>query len=135
MAEPTAPAPQSTRARLLRFTSNFREKVVEVDVPNEDGTTEKLRVLVRQPSVQQRDRLLGEAVTEDGKLDRKGGISRRQVAAVMLCSLDPDTRQPLFTEADFDTLLQLPSGGWLDTLAAEAMELMAAGTTAATKSA
>lgn len=121
------------RDNLLRFTP-FREKLIVLEVVQPDESIQETKILLRQPSVAQRDRILTEAQdTSTGKL-AAGGLSRGQALAVVLCALDPDTKQPLFQEADIETLTQLPAGSWFDRLAREAMGLMEVAQKAATKS-
>lgn len=123
----------ATRARLLQFTP-FREKVVEVVLPSPTGDPETVKVLVRQPSVAARDRILAEMVDDKGQM-KGGGLARRQAVTVIQCCFQADTRAPLFTEADIEVLCALPAGSFLDVLASEATELMSAGQEAASKSA
>jgi hypothetical protein len=122
-----------SRAKLLRFNP-FREKTVEVNLPQEDGTSETIKVLIRQPSVAARDKILAEMLDDKGQMKGGSSLSRRQAVTVIQCCLDPETRAPMFQDTDAEALAALPSGSWLDTLAAEATELMSAGQEAVTKS-
>jgi hypothetical protein len=118
------------RDKALRFTP-FREKALEIKVPTETGEPEVLKFLLRQPSVSQRNQILAESRSEDAKKLDAGGLGKAQCMAVILCALDPDTRQPAFDVSDLDTLLGLPAGGWLDELSGAVMGLMAEGEQAA----
>lgn len=113
----------SLRDRALRFTP-FREKTVTVSVPTPGGEKEDISFLLKQPSVAQRNRILAEIQNgRKGDVDA-AGIGKSQALAVILCALDPETREAVFTEADLDALLALPAGGWLDDLSGAAMGLM-----------
>jgi hypothetical protein len=123
---------KTIRANLLKFQP-FREKTVTVDAPQEDGTFLAQEVLVRQPTVAARDRIL--ASMQDGNKKNDGqGLAEAQALAVILCCLDPGSRAPIFTDADLATLMESPAGSFVDLLANEAMSLMGAAQSAATKS-
>lgn len=122
------------RESLLRFAP-FREKTIEVEVPAEDGSVTKQTVLLRSPTVEERDRIMLEATAgkTDGSLDAKG-LSRSNATAVIVCALDPTTRQPIFTAADLEALVGLPAGSFIDQLSKAAQELMSDASKAARKS-
>lgn len=126
-------AAKSVRASLLKFRS-FREKLVTVEIPQEDGTVAKQDILVRQPTVEARNRILSSMKDADTKRLDGHGLAESQALAVILCCLEPSTRAPIFGEADVADLMQSPAGSFVDVLAGEAMGLMGAAQTAATKS-
>jgi hypothetical protein len=123
------------REKLLKFNP-FREKRIDVQLPGPDGENAVQGVLVRQPTVATRDRILAEMQTArgDGKSVDGAGLARAQALAVVLCCLDPESRAPIFTEADIESLMESPSGSFVDVLANEAMSLMGAAQSSATKS-
>lgn len=128
-------AAKSARQALLKFQP-FREKKIDVQVPGPDGGTVVQEVLVRQPTVAARDRILAEMqlARGEGKQVDGAGLARAQALAVVLCCLEPTTRAAIFTEADIEGLMESPSGSFVDVLANEAMSLMGAAQTTATKS-
>jgi hypothetical protein len=119
------------RDRALRFTT-FRKKSITLSVPTAEGGTEELTFLLKQPTVAQRNRILAEVRSNSrgGDVDA-AGIGKSQALAVILCALDPTTEQPVFEEADLESLLAMPAGGFLDELSAAAMQLMTDGEQAA----
>jgi hypothetical protein len=118
-----------TRSKLLKFNP-FRFEILDVKVPCEDGSTEILRVKVRQPSVGQRTQILAARIAEN---DAKA-LARAQALAVVLCSLEPDgSDKPVFEMSDVDALIDGPAGGWVDQLANKAMALVSEGADAAKK--
>ena len=128
-------AAKSARQALLKFNP-FREKLLTLQVPADDGATGTQEVLVRQPTVAARDRILAEMQAARGEVKQVdgAGLARAQALAVVLCCLEPATRAPIFTEADIESLMESPSGSFVDVLANEAMSLMGAAQTTATKS-
>ena len=79
-------------------------------------------VEVRQPTVGQRSRILTAA--GGGTTGEIKDFSKLQIAAIMHCCYVPNTEEHIFEKADEATLMNMPSGGWVDELAAEAVRLM-----------
>lgn len=103
---------------VLLGTTAFRKQALKLETA--EGL---LDVELRQPSVAGRSAVLKAAgVSGDGK----GAIDlgRLQVAAVLACAYDPETGAKLFEPADEAALLELPAGGWFDTLAEAALALI-----------
>lgn len=113
------------RQRLLGAKS-FREKVLTVTVGGED-----INVLVRQPTVAQRNAILGDVDTSAKSKIGQDRMTRLQVVAVVQCALDPETRAPIFEEADIADLAEQPAGSWVDALASAVMGLADDGAAAA----
>lgn len=100
----------NTREKLLNLKNTvLREKVVQVDTP--EGPFD---VLIICPTVGQRNRWI--AANASGPT--------MVLNAVLDCSADPVTRQPLFTEADRDLLLEQAVNSWVDQLGKQIMDLM-----------
>jgi hypothetical protein len=103
---------------VLLGTTAFRKQALKLETS--DGP---LDVELRQPSVAGRSSVLKAAgVSGDGK----GAIDlgRLQVAAVLACAYDAETGNKLFEPADEAALLELPAGGWFDSLAEAALALI-----------
>lgn len=110
------------RTRLLS-NKKFRSRLVDVEIPHDDGTVEKLTVKVKQPSVDERNAIFGEAkISRDG--GTIGGTNRVGALAIIHCVRHPDTDEPIFSVADVDALVNMPANGWVDTLAAKVMEVL-----------
>jgi hypothetical protein len=124
---------KNLRTALLQFVP-FREKLVILETPQPDGSFTETKVLLRQPSVAQRDRIIAAAQGANGKMDGDR-IAKGQALATIYCALDPETKQPIFTEADVEALVDSPAGGGLDQLALQAMKLMEVASQNVTKSA
>lgn len=98
----------------LLGSRNARVRVVEVEINGK-----KVRVGVRQVSIKQRNELRRIATSSNPD----AGL-RADVQAVIDAAVDPDTLEPLFERAHFDSLLAQPSGGWVDVVAREAALMM-----------
>lgn len=118
------------RSKLRTITigrpANFAKEVVEID-------GEKIEV--RQPSVKTRSILMKKSRdTSKTKLD-KGEVSaedvlatidygKMQVLAVIYCCFVPGTDEQIFSEEDYEALINQPAGGFVDDLSNVAMNLM-----------
>jgi hypothetical protein len=114
------------RAKLLRH-NNFREKLVSIKVPaSEPGTeAEVLEVLVRQPTVAQRNEIMAQLkVGKEGEVKSGDGLSRGLALGIVYCVLDKVARKPIFDISDLDALIGTPSGSWFDDLASAVMGLI-----------
>lgn len=123
------------RTRLLQ-NNLFAEKTMDLTVPSAapGGEPETLTVLLRQPTVGQRSEIMTQMkVGRDGGLQSGDGLSRGLAMAIIFCTLDIETRKPIFELADLDSLIGQPSGSWFDDLATETMGLMADASEAAKK--
>lgn len=124
---------KNLRAALLQFTP-FREQPVILEMPQPDGSFTETHVLLRQPTVAQRDKIIAAAQGGGGGKMDGSSIARGQALATIYCALDPETKQPLFTEADIEALTESPAGGALDQLALQAMKMMEVAQKSASKS-
>lgn len=88
------------RSATLGAQNKFRTEEVEYN-----GT----KVAVKQLSYADRTALLEKCKTDD-KLDSL----KLQVYAVIYTVVDPDTGDKVFSEDDFETMIQQPSGGYVD---------------------
>jgi hypothetical protein len=109
------------REKALRVNS-LRSKKLSIQMPTEDGKTEAVEFLIRQPTVSQRNELISAVTDSYGNRNPNGAVK-----AVLLCVLDPETLKPVFEEADRDALLGAPAGGWVDTLQAAVFEMLDVG--------
>ena len=77
---------------------------------------------IRQPSVRQRSEILKKARMTVG--DDEGvsvDIAAMQVWSVICCVYAPDDTKPLFSDGDFESLLDMPAGSFVDKFATVAM--------------
>jgi hypothetical protein len=95
------------------------EKLVEVDFNGK-----KVSVLVVAPTVGQRNRIVGDVDQGGKKFIGDAKLGKMQAQACILCCLDPETKQPLFTAQDEEAILETPANGWVDTLFQEVMALL-----------
>jgi hypothetical protein len=103
----------------LTSSRNARMSVVEVDIPNADGSMSPQKVGVLQGSMAIRRKVLSAA----GNASDVNALTTAKIAAVIACACDPETRELLFDERDRETLGAQPAGGWLDRVADEAILL------------
>jgi hypothetical protein len=113
---------KTIRERLIGAQSN-RSKIVPLSIPSDDGAPFTQEVLIRAPSVGQRNMILGDVDQNGAKLGPKR-LSKMQAQAIILCVLDPETLKPIFQPTDEDLILEAPAGGWVDSLFAEVMAIM-----------
>lgn len=113
---------KTLRADFLH-SNPFREELVTVALPG--GAKE---VLVRVPSVQERNRISSAAKNGDA-----AGLSEAMALSVILCVRSPQGGACVFEESDLATLMSLPSGGWLEELAGHVMSLAGNASEAAKK--
>jgi len=114
------------RSNTIGKKSKFASKLVDV---GED------KVEVRQPSVKTRSILMkksrgvksskievGEVSAED--VLQSIDYGKMQVLAVIYCTFVPDTEERIFTESDYEALINQPAGGFVDDISTVAMDLM-----------
>lgn len=105
-----------TRNALLGAKKVFKEDIFEA---------EGVKVLVKQPTVKDRSDIGKMSVDIDVETKE---ISFNQLAfqiyGIIRCALDPETKKPLFTEADFDSLVNFPTGSWVDDLGSKVSEIL-----------
>lgn len=101
------------RAKTLGAPKKRDEKIVEIDGEE---------FLVRQPTVAQRSEILRRSKATTGDVERID-VGEMQVWSVIFCTYTPEGEQ-VFEEADYSALKNMPTGGFLDRLAAVAMRLM-----------
>lgn len=112
------------RSQFLKVNP-FRSVDAEVELP-EVG---KVKVRLRQPSVEERNRIMAAAQTKTAQ-----GLSEAQALAVVLCARNPEGDARVFEESDVASLCTLPAGSWVDELSSQVMQLLADGSDAAKKS-
>lgn len=98
------------RSKTVGGAKKFRSKIVTVD--GED-------IEVRQLSV--RDRLdVYNRSTKNGVLDPL----QFQIWSIIATCYVPDTREKLFDDADYDSLMEQPTGGFVDQLSEAAIDML-----------
>jgi len=98
------------RSATLGAQNKFRtEKVKHGDI----------EVEVKQLSYADRTALM-EKCTEGDKLDSL----KLQVFAVIYTVVDPETGDKVFSETDYETMVQQPSGGYVDTFSKAAFKVL-----------
>lgn len=111
----------NTRNTLLGLTKQFREETFEFEV---DADT-KIKVLVRQPTVKDRAELSKKSVnTDPDTKEMTFDALSFQVHGLIKCAFDFETKEPLFTEADFDSIVSFPTGSWVDDLGNKVSEVL-----------
>jgi hypothetical protein len=83
---------------------------------------------VRQPTIKQRGTIQNKALCFSDDAGKRLDVpvfksSEFQVWAVIEMTHIPGTDQRVFSEKDYDILVEQPAGGWFDTLSKKAMEL------------
>lgn len=106
---------------MLLGSRNFRIKRIEVPVWNEEDRAFATRVLgIRQVTLLQR----AEIGTESSRASTADEKARHHAKVVMYAACDPDTGERLFEPANLSELSKQPAGGWVDQVAAAALEVM-----------
>jgi hypothetical protein len=112
----------SFRARTIGAQKNFSKETLSLTL--DDG--QPLTVVVQQPTVADRALVLDAArkIVDDPEDPKKKTVvvdtARLQVEAVIATARTEDGEKA-FDDADRDTLLAQPAGGWFDEMAAAAM--------------
>lgn len=108
---------QTLRNATIGKPKNFKKKIVEID-----GN----KFEVRQPTIGQR----GEIRNRSMKLNMADGSGAMDfdmfafmICAVMELTYVPNTDEKVFSEEDYESLIQMPAGGWFDELTKEASAL------------
>lgn len=106
----------STSARALS------KRIITIKLPDPIG---ELEIMIKSPTVGQRNAMFGELDVDSGKKVKSDKISTMQVKAVIQCALDPATEKPIFEETDQEMLLGMPANGWFDELSSAINDLTA----------
>lgn len=110
------------RARLLGAPKVFREKRFAIDLG--DGQP-PLEVVVRQPSVEERDVITNAAADINVETKTtKVSVAKLRIEAVLALTRDAESGERAFEEADRESILNMPAGGWFDDVANAAMEML-----------
>lgn len=111
---PVPPTRADLRSRTLGKAREFKSQMVDID-----GTQYE----VRQPSVRERSAILqaGEVLSGDAK---KMDMGRMQVQGIITCTYVPGSGERVFEQADFEALMEQPSGGFVDKLGEVVLTLM-----------
>lgn len=104
----------STRDAIRKATigqkKNFKSEVVEFN---------GVEVEIRQPSHKRRRELLKKARDKDGNVDPLDFLVWATIENVFV----PDSDETVFEPADYDQLIEQPTGGFLDKLGEKAIEI------------
>jgi hypothetical protein len=123
------PLSNKTPAQQLRqqflYANKFRTADFDIDL----GGEEPLKVRVRAPSVNERNRIMAAAKDQSAK-----GISEAQALAVILCVRAQDGEGLIFGDEDMADLMNAPAGSWVDDLAGKVMQIINTGAEDAKKS-
>ena len=93
----------SIRTHLFSGAPQFRSTEVDLNgVPAE----------VRQPSIRIRRELFNKCTDEKGNIDANDFL----VWSILKNTFVPGTNQRLFDDADYDQLMNMPTGSWVDEL-------------------
>jgi len=99
------------RAATLGAKPQFKTKEIELG----DTTIE-----VRQPNLKDRKQLLERAKGADGSLS----MMDFTLWSVILCSYAPGTNEKVFSPEDYDSMMEMNTGGFIEKLASAVSELM-----------
>ena len=102
------------RAATVGSAKQFRREKVTVN---------GVEIEVRQPSIRERARILKASKAQTGDQE-KIDLGELFVTAAIACCYDPGTSQKVFTDADRESLMEQPSGSFVDDLGAVALKLM-----------
>lgn len=98
------------RAATIGAKKQFKTKICKI------GGEE---VELRQPSLKLRQMIFNKSKV-DGEVD----LFEFTLYGVIFSAFIPGTQDRVFTEADYDTLKEMPTGDWMDELGAAVVELM-----------
>jgi hypothetical protein len=113
MAEKVISLRDKLRAKTVGAKKEFRQEEVLFD-----GET----FIVKQPSVLQRGQILQKSKAQVGDAE-KLDTAQLFAWATIHCVYTPDGEQ-VFDEKDYESLVNQPAGGFVDTFGAAAMKLM-----------
>ena len=99
------------RAATLGEKAEFRNEVVDYN---------GIKVELRQPTVKARKQIMDKAVKDNGNID----ILMFMTWGVIYNTYVPDTNDLVFEDADFDAMMEKPTGGFLDKFGAKISELL-----------
>lgn len=113
MAEKEAPSLRDQiRSKTVGSKNQFKTERVDVG----DG----IEVAVKQPSVGERQELFERIRDENGNVDQLALLSW----AVIKLTYVPDSQERVFDDTDYDTILEKPTGGWVDRLGEKVLEVL-----------
>ena len=114
---------KNTRQALLAVPKKFSETEFEI---------EGQKVLLRKPSIKERNELQQMAVKDDDGKMSFDALAFRIQAIISLCIGVAD-RKPIFSRSDYDTLLSYPTGSWVDKISEKIDEVLYVDTEAVKK--
>lgn len=103
---------KAIRDKTLGAKKGFKTKNVQL----EDGT----EVEIRQPSIKRRKEIMNAVTDEQGNVDGGDLV----VWAAIYCSFVPGENETVFSEEDYEALLEEPTGSFVDDFGQAALELM-----------
>lgn len=93
------------RQKTIGAKKQFKSKIVEID--------DHLKIEVRQPSIAKRGKIMKKSKAQTGDVE-KIDLAELQVWGTILCCYEPDTNNRIFDESDYNSLKNMPGGGWAD---------------------
>lgn len=114
------------RSNTIGKASKFASEVIEINGEE---------IEVRQPSVKTRSILMKKSRETTSNKVEVGDVSaedvlqsidygKMQVLSVIYCTFVPGTDERVFSEEDYDALINQPAGGFVDDISTVAMDLM-----------
>lgn len=93
------------RQKTIGAKKQFKKVLVEID--------DHLEIEVRQPSIEKRGVIMQKSKAQTGDVE-KIDLAELQVWGTILCCYEPETNNYIFDETDYNTLKNIPAGGWAD---------------------
>ena len=106
------------RAKTIGSAKVFRFREIEID---DEGT----KIEIREPTVKEWGNILRNVMSVDGdKGQTKMEYDQYLVWSVICCSYVPGTQEKVFSEEDYETLLNVPKSSWVSEFSEIAMAMM-----------
>jgi len=82
-------------------------------------------VRLRSPTVEERSQIISSSGVVDPKTgDVKPDLAKLQTNSVIALTVDPETGEKMFDEADRESMLKSPAGGWFDELSRVSAQML-----------
>jgi len=102
---------ESIRAATIGKKKQFKSVIHKIDGEE---------IELRQPSLKLRSKIYNRSLNKEGTLD----LFEFTLWGTIYSTFVPGTQDLVFSEADYDSLLETPAGSFMDELSAEVMKLM-----------
>lgn len=118
MAASASDLKNKIRSKTIGSAKIFRFNKIKID---DDGT----EIEIREPTVKEWGNILRNVMSVDGdKGQTKMEYDQYLVWSVICCSYVPGTDEKVFSEEDYETLLQVPKSSWVSEFSEIAMAMM-----------